>query len=760
MDMNFGFFKKKLMFKNVLLVARNRWPPTTISKMVSSFVTRSIPYNLSLTKSYFSTSIPCLYSTEVVPDDTQNITSNEEKEIPTSKPKKKKASISEIPHYDCIYVDGTPLVVRAYHGTKLPMKNSDGTPVQAVYTFVKMLLKLKQEFSSNYFVVFFDSGKPSVRQESFPEYKANRKPTEESLRVQFPIAKQAAKSLQCKTISMDRVEADDLIASYTKKSIAENKSVLIVSSDKDLYQLVEDNINYKVHMFDPMKREFIKTEQVLEKFNVYPHQIADYLALVGDSADNIPGVDGSGKVQAVKLLKEFENIDNLMANVDSVPNKKVAQKLKNCATEVFSYLELAKLKEDCIIENFEELKNRPIDTSVLIPFLETHQFESIIKLVSKKSEKKESKIDLDLSKEEIDTFKKRLEEANYSIIDSMEDLHKLIDSIKSQGKVSVHVQLSIKQLHENNLLGISFSLQGNTGTFVPLLLYKTPEEEDVPFDKSIPLLQQNEYLQQLKKEVFENSSILKVFHDAKAAIKALYRYGIDIQNFDDVMVMSYVLNCGKHDHSLESLIQYILKQSPSSVLIDAKEVVGIGKKKVTLAHADLHSVALYTTTYSDCIIKIYQKLNEEFKNSERLKRFYSTIELPLVRSLADLENHGVVLDQAQIQQMADEYSKKIEELKIKILEAFDNDPNLNINSNQQLGEAIFEKKKVGTDLGKKSKTSGQYVVDSELLKQLSKQGHTFADLILEYRALTKLHGTYLLGLQSHVNPYTHRIHSN
>lgn len=440
------------------------------------------------------------------------------------------------------------------------------------------------------------------------------------------------------------------------------------------------------------------------------------------------------------------------------------------ASDVLQSLELVTLKSDLEAPHFEEFRRQNFDYDSVIGFLRENRFESIVKLLEKhrtaalrnesaRSNGKEQDTALfgdSITEEEEKEMRIRIFNAEYEVVDTVEALDQWIANAREKGRVCLTTLLSIPKAHDNNLCGISLSIEASKACYIPLL----HKYGDIGFHESIDALKGDPLLRRLKTDLFEDESIVKIMHNGKEHIKNLHPYGIEIKNFDDVMVMSYVLNCGKHDNSMESLIEHVLEENAKEMLIDPKDVVGMGQKKVTFAMAPTIPTTQYVCQFADYTARLYDNLNPQLQRNPRLGNFYRTIELPLVTALADLEIHGVVVDRNALKAMAIEYDQKIDETRDKIM-AIADEPELNINSNQQLGLVLFDKLMLDPKrkIAKKSAKTGFYVVDVTTLDALAAEGHEIAKLLVQYRALTKLHGTYIAGLQHHINPYTNRIHT-
>jgi DNA polymerase-1 len=708
----------------------------------------------------------------------------------------------------CLFIDGTPLVIRAYHGTKTKLTTSTGIPTNAVYTYIKSLLSILQgkngysEF--DYIGVFFDYGKPSFRASIDSNYKGTRLALASDLKVQIPIAKKATELLGIQIIEKEGYESDDLISTFVTLAEKEGCEVVIYGFDKDFIQLITDNVS----ILDPKTNILIRREDVEKRYSVPPEKFIFYQSLVGDSVDNIKGVPGIGPKKAAKLVIEFENVAHMLSNLDRIAEKSTRKKIEENEQSLIQSERLVTLDRHVELEmKLESLDARKINFDFksnqdFMKFLQSYSFNSIINQLQKttapsKTKKTSSKSNvLDQKATLSDALKiysedtalgKSLRVAVYDIVENDEMLENWIKTIKEKRFVCFSTQLSVVKMHENNLVGIALSVDPKKACYVPLL----HNDKDIDFSTSQKMLASHPWFQKLSREVFENNEVKKIAHNVKEHIKRLYPYGTKINNFDDVMVMSYVLNCGKHDHDFETLMEVILHESPKENLITEKDVLGIGKKKVSFARAPVILVTHFACQYSDYTARMYQHLQPKLEANKRLTRFYLESEKPLVNTLAAIELHGVCVDKTELVKMQQEYADKIlktanlirqeggyppitfDQLNIPTLVDSEDsessslndkadvqgDQDFNINSNRQLGFVIFDKMCIGREFAKRSPKSGEYIVNAEVLQKLASKGHAIADYILQYRAMTKLYSTYIYGLQQHINPYTGRIHT-
>ena len=579
-------------------------------------------------------------------------------------------------------IDGYNFVFRAYHS--LPaLSTKDGTPIGAVYGFVNMLYKLILNHESDMLAVVLDAGKKTFRHDIFPEYKSNRPAPPEELKVQFPIIREVIKALNIKSIEKIGFEADDLIASYAKKAVQKGYEVKIIASDKDLIQLMDD----KVVLFDPIKQKEIDDQYVLKRYGVKSEQMVDFLALIGDSADYIPGVRGVGAKTAAKLLTQYSSLDNIYDNISNIDSKRVQGLLVDGKKSAFLSKELIILKTDFELPlKFEELKYNNLDKEVFKAFLEKYGFHSILNKLSNETT---------TSKKDIIPIE----------INTKEEFQTLIPDIKKTGIISIAFM--------NNVPSIFFDNN--------LYLFKKKGQ--------LELLNQNNNVRnnidafyETLKVIWEDDSILKICMDAKSFYKTLRHLNINFFAYDDIALMSYSLDTGKHNYDLKTLID------------------------------------LYSTTYikedAYAVFCIYEALRLKMFHEKKFT-FYENIEKPLIKLLADMELRGIKVSKEILMSLSKEFYQKLDNLTAEIYKIVGFE--FNIGSPKQIGEVLFDK--LGIQGGKKSKKSGSYVTSVEVLQQLSERGFEIVDKILEWRHYSKLINTYTEALQKSINPITSRVHT-
>ena len=612
-----------------------------------------------------------------------------------------------------ILIDGYSFVFRAYHAlARANMKRSDGTPVGAVYAFTNMLIKTINDHPADYIAVVFDAGSKTFRNDIYKEYKANRPPAPEDLIPQFPLVREAAKALNLSIIEKEGYEADDIIATYTKIAKQRNHEVVIVSSDKDLMQLVGEGVT----MYDSLKSKTIDEEQVIEKFGVKPNRVLDVLSLMGDSSDNVPGVAGIGPKTASELINRFGSLDNVLESTEEITQKKRKQTLEENKDKALLSRELITLCDDVPIEtDIEDFTAKEKDIDFLLEFLTEQGFKSLIAKFSKNG-----------SATANNNSKPSTNLDEVTKVSGIEDLHKWI---KSQGEIrtlSINIESDEKSGKD---FGVSFSTF-DSSCYLPFDESSEPSQTSLfgdEVEKDDTKIKLDNLLPQLKK-LLEDSSILKIGHNTKRLIQNAQLQDIKVTPYDDVMIMSSTLEGGLHKHDLKNMI---IRHCPN--IAEHFEVsADIEKSKMA-------------TLKSKAIIELHTFLKARLL-TEKQVTLYERIEKPLIDVLSKMENNGIKVDTFVLKSLSDDYSIKISELEKKIHEIAD--CQFNIGSPKQLGEILFDKLSLAT--GKKNKKSGAYSTDVQVLQSLAADGHEIAELALQWRHLSKMKSTYTDALPKQV----------
>ena len=639
-----------------------------------------------------------------------------------------------------ILVDGSGYIFRAFYALP-PMSREDGTPVNAVFGFTSMLLKLSEDMEGENILVVFDAARTTFRNEIYKEYKANRSEPPEELVPQFDLIKKATTAIGLKSLEVENYEADDIIATYVKIAKKENIETLVISSDKDLMQLIQDGVS----LYDPMKNIKIGPEAVLEKFGVSPDKVIDVQALAGDSSDNVPGVPGIGVKTASQLINEYGSLEKLLDNASSIKQEKRRESLLNNAELAIVSKKLVSLFSDVPIPyKISDLKWTPRNDDNLLAFLKENNFKRLENRYFDPEQAGNSQPE-----------SKNIEQ-NYNLITKLSDLQNLIDECIKCGVIAVDTETDSINAVQANLVGVSISTKPGTAYYiplrhiensVPLLIDEKLDQKDkieqINFDSAINLL----------KKILEDPSIIKVGHNIKfdMLVFSQKRNGsINLYPVHDTMCMSYIIDANRYSHKLDSLAKDFFDHET----IKYDDVCGKGAKQVTFDKIHPNDVLNYAAEDADFCLRIFLALKEELFIS-KLNSVYERIERPLINVIANMEKEGILIDKSTLNALSIEFQDKLTLLQKKIYELCGEE--FNIASPKQLGEILFEKLNLPQD--KKSKT-GNYSTSISVLEELSTKGFEIADLVIEWRALSKLKSTYTDALQESINKQTKRVHTS
>lgn len=651
-------------------------------------------------------------------------------------------------------IDGYGFVFRAYFSLP-PLTRKDGTPVGAVYGFTNMLIKLIASLDVSHVAVVFDSGSKTFRNDIYPDYKANRPPCPEDLKPQFPLIRESAESLNLTILEKMGFEADDIIATIAKRASREDYEVIIVSSDKDLMQLVND----KVSMYDAMKNKIIKEVEVKEKFQVMPNKVLDILALMGDASDNIPGVKGIGPKTAVELINQFGSLENIFENLDHITQDKRREYLTIGEENAKLSKVLASLKYDVDvgISDIDELKVKSINPENLINFLEEQGFSSLVSRVKKEfsittnspnknaelaTKKTEENSFKDVKKTEIkdlETFNNFYTEAKLNGIVTFDFYQNFITiSTNKFNEVPSEIfyfEIALPKANQNSEQNDLFSF-GET----------KKEEDNLTESFDVKILQ----------NLFYDNSIKKVFFDAKNFFHKIYLPNFsNIFNFvfEDTLLINHLLN-SSIKNNLDEIVSLNLGENFEEFNF-GKILDEISKNKAPEIFLDKEKKIEFLTLKNFAVSVLYKNLNPQIFTS-KLSEAYLVYEKPLIKTLARMENSGVKIDTKILANLSEEFGKKIDELTLEIHKISGEE--FNIASTQQLSKILFEK--LGLDSSKKSKKTGALSTGVKVLEELAVQGHEIANKILEFRKYSKLKNTYTDALPKEIKEETGRIHSN
>lgn len=646
-------------------------------------------------------------------------------------------------------IDGSGFIFRAYHALP-PLTRPDGTPVNAVLGFTNMLVKLITDMHVPNIAVIFDAKRENFRNEIYPEYKANRTETPEDLIPQFPLIREATEAFSIPSLELEGYEADDLIATYARLAREQGRPVTIVSSDKDLMQLIEDG----VRMFDPMKYKFMGEGEVLEKFGVTPDKVVAVQALAGDSTDNVPGVPGIGVKTAALLINEYGDLESLLERAGEIKQNKRRETLLENA-------EMARISEKLVMLDknvdvpvkLDKLKITSPDKEKLYSFLKEQGFKSVLARMEKQFGADEQPAATSTAENDNKT------DSSYELVQDEKALQKWIDRAYETGIVAVDTETTSLTPSKATLVGISLSTKDNNGCYIPLnhrdpkgysesfdfnMKDEKPAEQadlkQIPVDKALKML----------KPMLEDPSVLKVGHNIKYDLQMFYPYDIHISPIDDTMLLSYVVDGSQHGHGMDDLAANFLGHQT----IKYADVAGKGKSQVTFDLVPLEKALDYAAEDANITLKLHKMFKPRLAQ-DHMATVYETIERPLVPVIAEMEYTGIKVDRAFLKRISNEFAKKIAKLEEKIHEMAGH--SFNIGSPKQLGEVLFGE--MGLSGGKKTK-SGGWSTSVDVLEELSAQGHEIVDSILEWRGLSKLKSTYTDALPEAINEKTGRVHTS
>lgn len=648
-------------------------------------------------------------------------------------------------------VDGSTYIFRAYHALPPLTRKSDGFPVGAISGFCNMLDKLirdeKQRNNLTHLLVVFDASGKTFRNDIYPDYKANRSSPPEDLIPQFPVIRDATNAFNVPHVELLGYEADDLIASYTKAALSKGMQVTIVSSDKDLMQLVGNG----ACMLDTMKNRTINEPEVIEKFGVKPNRVIDVQSLAGDSIDNVPGVPGIGIKTAALLINEYGDLEKLIENASKIKQTKRRESVIEFADQARISRELVTLKDDIELPiPIEDIQIQSIEPKKLISFLKAMEFRTLTEKKAKEFNLSSEKIDTQeiklnfIPKEDVYETKAPLEDIKkfdydlYSTIQNIDQLNEWKEKISEKGYVAIDTETDSLNAIEANLIGFSFAISNNEACYIPIKhLEKSPQIE---LNQALVIL----------KEIMEDQSILKILHNKKYDGLVLQKYGISIAPYDDTMLISYSIGSGGIRHNLDALAKNYLSHNALSF----KEIAGTGKNQKVFNEIDISTASKYAAEDADITLRLWKLLKPKLAE-DRLSSVYETIERPLAKIIMEMEKHGVSVDEKILNKLSEKFASKIKKIEEKCFEVVGVE--FNLGSPKQVGEILFDK--LGIKGGKKT-PSGSWSTDADTLTFLASNGNALPKLLLEWRGLSKLKSTYTDALPTFINKKTNRIHTS
>ena len=651
-------------------------------------------------------------------------------------------------------IDGSGFIFRAYHALPPLTRKSDGLPVGAVSGFCNMLFKIiedqKGSNAPTHLVVVFDAKGKTFRSDIYPEYKMNRPPAPEDLVPQFPLTRDATRAFGLACIEQEGFEADDIIATLAIKARDAGGHVTIVSSDKDMMQLVGNG----VEMFDAMKNKRIGTEQVEEKFGVGPNRVIDVQSLAGDSVDNVPGAPGIGVKTAALLINEYGDLDSLLERASEIKQPKRRETLIENADQIRTSRELVTLKTDmemdCLLDDFEV---QAPDPEVVLKFLSEMEFRTMSARIANKLGVNAPEIilvDKNINENQIiDAEYIPITSDKYELINDINGLNRWIEKIYQRGYVAVDTETTGLNDMIVDLVGICLSVEVGEACYIPL--GHTNGEDDLFGGAALceGQIKLEEALTILR-PVLEDSSILKIGQNIKYDTKIFARYDVSLAPVDDTMLLSYAINGGKHNHGMDYLSERYLDHKPISI----KTLLGSGKSAITFDKVSISDAVKYAAEDADITLRLW-KLFKPMLHESNVTKVYETLERPLIPVLAKMEMNGIKVDRNTLSRMSNNFAQSMSGLEAEIYNLAGQ--SFNVGSPKQLGEILFDKLELPG--GKKGKT-GAYGTGVDVLEDLASEGHELPVKVLDWRQMSKLKSTYTDALQGHINSNTGRVHTS
>ncbi|MBO6825371.1 MAG: DNA polymerase I [Sneathiella sp.] len=669
-------------------------------------------------------------------------------------------------------VDGSGYIFRAYFAMirgRGPITRSDGTPTGAVLGFSNMLFKLIQDTQRDdrvsHLAVIFDTSRKTFRTEIYPEYKANRDAPPEDLIPQFPLVREATRAFNVPAIEKAGFEADDIIATYARQAREKDMECVIVSSDKDLMQLVGGPVT----MLDPMKNKPVAEPEVFEKFGVGPDKVVDIQSLAGDSVDNVPGVPGIGIKTAALLINEYGDLDTLLERAGEIKQKGRREKLLEHADKARISRDLVRLKDDVELEiPVEDLNIKDPNVEDLTRFIKENEFRQLSSRIASfygpefattipATKPKTEAAPSDAIAAPVLDFSKL--ETSYSTVTSEADLDKWIAQIKKIGTVAVDTETTSLNAMAAELVGISLSVEPGKACYIPVGHVGPKMQGGFDFgdggdaagdaEGRPEQLEKSLVIAKLK-PILEDPAILKVGQNIKYDMTILANEGIDVSPADDTMLLSYCLDAGLHGHGMDELSKLHYDIAP----IPYKEITGTGKSQISFAEVPIDKATDYAAEDADLTLRLFKTLKPQLFR-KKVTSLYETIERPLVPVIAKMEQEGVKVDAAFLSKLSEDFGERMDAFVKEIHELAGEE--FNVGSPKQLGEILFDKMELPG--GKKGK-NGAYTTDVNVLEGLAADGVELAAKVLEWRQLSKLKSTYTDALQAQINAKTQRIHTS
>lgn len=649
-------------------------------------------------------------------------------------------------------IDGSAFIFRAYHALPPLTRKSDGLPVGAVAGFCNMLQRYVESNTGpdapTHVAVIFDHSGKTFRNAMYDEYKANRAPTPEDLIPQFPLTREATRAFNVACKEVEGFEADDIIATLACRARDAGGSCTIISSDKDLMQLIGGG----VVMLDAMKNKVIDRDGVVEKFGVFPERVVDVQALAGDSVDNVPGAPGIGIKTAALLINEYGSLEELLDRAGEIKQPKRRESLQDNRAQIEMSKRLVQLECDMALDfTVDDLEVQDPDPQALLDFVVKMEFRTLSKRLAEKL-----KVEAPVIAEPTIAVAfsdapqaSAIDPSKYETIRDGAGLQVWIDRIYARGYVAVDTETTGLNEMRADLVGVSLCVEAGEAAYLPLS-HRAGQADDL-FGTDVLAEGQMDQAAALAmlKPMLEDSSILKIGQNMKYDAKILARVGIQIAPIDDTMLMSYAQNGGLHNHGMDFLSERYLDHAPISI----KTLLGSGKSAITFDRVPIDEASRYAAEDADITLRLWQYLKPGLHRN-KVTVVYETLERPLVPVLAEMEMYGIKVDRDTLSRMSNGFAQKMAGLEAEIHQMAGR--SFNVGSPKQLGEILFDE--MALPGGKKGKT-GAYATGVDILEDLATE-HELPGRVLDWRQLSKLKSTYTDALQDHIHPDTGRVHTS
>ncbi|NNE82025.1 MAG: DNA polymerase I [Silicimonas sp.] len=652
-------------------------------------------------------------------------------------------------------IDGSAFIFRAYHALPPLTRKSDGLPIGAVSGFVNMLWKHVEDNKGSdaptHVAVVFDKGSHTFRNDLYDLYKANREEMPEDLRPQMPLTREATRAFNIACLEEEGFEADDIIATLARQGREAGGRVTIVSSDKDLMQLVGDG----VEMFDAMKNTRIGVEGVEAKFGVGPDKVIDIQALAGDSVDNIPGAPGIGVKTAALLINEYGDLDTLLERAEEIKQPKRRQTLIDNAEQIRLSRQLVTLDQNMDLPySLDSLEVREPVADDLLAFLTSMEFRTVTRRVAEALGAEVPVVPETAPANEDDPEDQTFDPDAYTRISDAETLQTWIDKAYGRGWVAIDTETTGLDEMVADLVGISLAIEPGEAAYIPLIHKSSSADDLFGSDDLEPGQMDLDETLALLKPLLRDESVIKIGQNMKYDAKIFARHGVDVAPIDDTLLMSYAMNAGLHNHGMDILSERYLSHHP----IEIKSLLGTGKSQITFDRVPIDDAVKYAAEDADITLRLWRQFKPNLHKA-RVTTVYETLERPLVPVLAEMEMNGIKVDRETLSRMSNAFAQKMAGLEDEIHELAGR--KFNVGSPKQLGEIMFDELSLTLPDGKEPKKggTGAYSTGADVLEDMATI-HDLPRRILDWRQLSKLKSTYTDALQDHINAETGRVHTS